>query len=71
VTLKESNVVYDFWKTPEVHNIVSMYAFNYTNQMEVLEFGEKPRVEELGPYAFRYCFNPLRFSSNNVFNMNE
>ena len=53
MTLKEGNVVYNIWENPEVHNIVSMYGFNYTNYENAIAMGVKLRVEQVGPYAFR------------------
>jgi len=43
---------YRYWKDPPVHPSMFMYFFNLTNQQEFLAGREKPKLVEVGPYAY-------------------
>ncbi len=52
VPLAEDSPVTKSWLSPPVTPLIRLYFFNYTNPEGFLR-GEKPRVQELGPYVYR------------------
>ncbi|XP_017266073.1 lysosome membrane protein 2c [Kryptolebias marmoratus] len=52
VVLKNGTEAFGAWKDPPAPIYMQFYFFNVTNPQEVLD-GEKPAVEELGPYTYR------------------
>ncbi|CAH8823642.1 unnamed protein product [Trichobilharzia szidati] len=46
------SVVYPEWLQPSIPVYIQFYLFNLTNPVE-FQAGEKPRVEQLGPYTYR------------------
>lgn len=44
---------YTMWKDVPVPFFMSVYFFHVLNPTEILN-GEKPMVEERGPYVYRY-----------------
>ncbi|KAK9506506.1 hypothetical protein O3M35_008431 [Rhynocoris fuscipes] len=53
VTIKENGTFYKLWLNPKVGVIVRVYPFNYTNMEAIISGKEIPKVQEVGPYAFR------------------
>ena len=45
--------MYKFWENSPVPMYIRFYLFNVTNSREVIEFQDKPIVQQLGPYTFR------------------
>lgn len=53
VTIAQGSASYDMWQNSSVKPYVSIYPFNYTNIDRVLEYGDTPVVQELGPFVYR------------------
>lgn len=52
LTLHEGGRTYNFWKAPPVVPRLEVYIYNVTNADEFLNNGEKPALQELGPYVY-------------------
>ncbi|KAF5927107.1 hypothetical protein HPG69_010609 [Diceros bicornis minor] len=57
VRIDPSSMSYNMWKEIPVPFYLSVYFFNVLNPDEILQ-GEKPQVQERGPYVYRYQFQP-------------
>lgn len=53
VTITQGSSSYNMWLNPPVKPYVSIYPFNYTNIEDVLEYGDTPIVQELGPFVYK------------------
>lgn len=49
----KNEMTYTMWKDVPVPFFMSVYFFNVLNPKEILA-GEKPMVEQRGPYVYRY-----------------
>lgn len=49
----KNDLTYTMWKDLPVPFFMSVYFFNVLNPAEILK-GEKPMVEQRGPYVYRY-----------------
>lgn len=49
----KNDLTYTMWKDIPVPFFMSVYFFNVLNPAEILK-GEKPMVEQRGPYVYRY-----------------
>lgn len=49
----ENSEQYDRWRIVPQPLIFKVYIFNVTNHRDVLA-GELPKVEEIGPYIYKY-----------------
>lgn len=45
-------MTFGWWKTPPVHPSIKVYVYNVTNADAFLNNGEKPILDELGPFAY-------------------
>ncbi|XP_066991108.2 lysosome membrane protein 2 isoform X2 [Anabrus simplex] len=52
LVLKNNTQTFEWWQRPPVEPYMRVHVFNYTN-MEAFMHGEKPKVQEVGPYTFR------------------
>ncbi|VDN09315.1 unnamed protein product [Dibothriocephalus latus] len=52
IAIKPGSAVYSNWVSPDTPVLFSIYLFNITNRKEILA-GQKPRVQEIGPYVYR------------------
>jgi hypothetical protein len=50
--LREGGQVFNLWKKPPVHPMMNIYVYNVTNADEFLNNGDKPILDELGPYVY-------------------
>ncbi|XP_012664499.1 scavenger receptor class B member 1 isoform X1 [Otolemur garnettii] len=66
VRIDPSSLSYNMWKEIPVPFYLSVYFFNILNPEEILK-GEKPQVQERGPYVYR----EFRHKSNITFNDND
>lgn len=51
LVIKENSSDFSVWIEPDTPIYLKVFIFNLTNQEEFLN-GQKPRLEELGPYVF-------------------
>ncbi|XP_042534183.1 lysosome membrane protein 2 [Dipodomys spectabilis] len=56
MVLRNGTEIFDSWEKPPVPVYAQFYFFNVTNPEEILQ-GEKPRLEEVGPYTYRELRN--------------
>ena len=52
--LTENGEIFDLWAKPPVDLYIKIYLFNITNADEFLAGKEKMRVQQIGPYVYRY-----------------
>lgn len=51
IVLRNGSETFDSWRKPPLPVYSQFYFFNVTNPEEILQ-GEKPRLEEVGPYTY-------------------
>ncbi|CAK1546487.1 unnamed protein product [Leptosia nina] len=51
--LWNGSVSYSYWQRPGVIRLTKVYIFNVTNPQGFLENGEKPKLNEVGPFVYR------------------
>jgi len=66
LTLQEGGRTFNFWKAPPVVPRLEVYIYNVTNADEFLNNGEKPALQELGPYVYlqRWEKADIEFNEN-------
>ncbi|VDD78333.1 unnamed protein product [Mesocestoides corti] len=52
VAITPSSSVCENWVAPDTPIFFSIYLFNITNHHDILR-GEKPRIQQIGPYVYR------------------
>jgi hypothetical protein len=50
------------WTRPPMNNVMNFYIYNITNVDDILYFGGKPSVHEIGPFAIREEENKRNYS---------
>lgn len=68
VALQEGGRAYGWWKAPPVVPRMDIYIYNVTNADEFLNNGEKPALQELGPYVYveRWEKVEIKFNGNDT-----
>lgn len=61
----DGSPAYEIWRDVPVPMSLTFYLFNLTNPVE-FENGEKPRVEEVGPYVYREYHEKVNISPNHA-----
>lgn len=51
--LKDGSLSFHYWQKPGVIRLTKVYIFNVTNPDTFLSEGEKPRLQEIGPFVYR------------------
>jgi hypothetical protein len=46
-------MTFNWWRQPPVEPVIKIYIYNVTNADEFLIDGQKPKIDELGPYVYR------------------
>lgn len=64
ITLTPGSQVFDHWRKPPVHPVMRIYVYNVTNADEFLNNGEKPILDELGPYTYIETWEKVNLSFN-------
>ena len=54
--LKNGSESYTNWKNPPVTVYMQFYMFDVKNAYEIINNGEKPMVEQRGPYTYRWVY---------------
>lgn len=52
IALQTGSLTFKWWKQPPVHPVMKIYVYNVTNANAFLNDGEKPILDELGPYVY-------------------
>ncbi|XP_043498614.1 scavenger receptor class B member 1 [Polistes fuscatus] len=53
IALKDGGRTFGWWKAPPVTPLLHIYIYNVTNADEFLNNGDKPILNELGPYVYK------------------
>jgi len=64
ITLKDGGQVFTMWKKPPVHPVMKVYVYNVTNPDDFLTNGDKPILDELGPYVYIETWEKVNLSFN-------
>ncbi|XP_063927291.1 scavenger receptor class B member 1 [Zophobas morio] len=51
--LWNGSLSFQYWQKPGVLRLTKVYIFNVTNPDSFLNLGEKPRLQEIGPFVYR------------------
>ncbi|XP_045466919.1 scavenger receptor class B member 1 isoform X2 [Harmonia axyridis] len=51
--LWNGSISFQYWQKPGVVRLTKVYIFNVTNPDEFLEDGDKPQLQEIGPFVYR------------------
>lgn len=51
--LWNGTISFHYWQKPGVVRLTKIYIFNVTNPDGFLNYGEKPRLNEIGPFVYR------------------
>lgn len=51
--LWNGSLSFQYWQKPGVVRLTKVYIFNVTNTDGFLNYGEKPKVEEVGPFVYK------------------
>lgn len=64
--LWNGTISYHYWQRPGVVRLTKVFIFNVTNPDGFLNGGEKPRLEEIGPFVYRENMEKvnIRFHDN-------
>ncbi|XP_066594971.1 scavenger receptor class B member 1 [Prorops nasuta] len=68
VALRDGGRTYKWWREPPVVPRMHIYIYNVTNADEFLNNGEKPALQELGPYVYtqRWSKADVKFNDNDT-----
>ena len=64
IALRDGGRTFGWWKTPPVSPHMHVYIYNVTNADEFLNNGEKPSLQELGPYVYIQRWEKVNISWN-------
>jgi hypothetical protein len=66
LAIREGGHSYKWWKEPPVEPHMKVYIYNVTNADEFLNNGEKPTLQELGPYVYKQHWEKvdIKFNDN-------
>lgn len=53
--------IFNLWAQPPVDLYIKIYLFNITNAEDFLSGREQLKVEQVGPYVYKYV-NDIKFS---------
>ncbi|XP_050447396.1 scavenger receptor class B member 1 [Cataglyphis hispanica] len=51
--LWNGSLSFQYWQKPGVARLTKVYIFNVTNTENFLQFNEKPKLQEIGPFVYR------------------
>lgn len=51
--LWNGSLAFHYWQKPGVVRLTKVYIFNMTNAEGFLQFNEKPKLQEIGPFVYR------------------
>lgn len=64
VTLRDGGQTFNWWREPPVAPQLRVYIYNVTNADEFLNNGEKPVLDEIGPYVYNQHWEKVEVKFN-------
>jgi hypothetical protein len=52
IILRDGSQTFGWWRKPPVTPLIKVYVYNVTNAEAFLNEGQKPVLDELGPYVY-------------------
>ncbi|XP_049792924.1 lysosome membrane protein 2 isoform X1 [Schistocerca nitens] len=73
IVLRNGSMTFDWWREPPVDPVMSVYIYNVTNADAFLNNGDKPILEELGPFVYIQHWEKvnLEFNDNDTLTFNQ
>jgi len=62
--LWNGSISYQYWQKPGVIRLTKLYIFNMTNPENFLHRGEKPKLQEIGPFVYREDMEKVNIKFN-------
>lgn len=63
--LSNGSLSFYYWQKPGVIRLTKMYIFNVTNPESFLHNGEKPKLQEIGPFVYREDMEKVNIKFHN------
>lgn len=51
--LWNGSLSFQYWQKPGVVRLTKVYIFNMTNVENFLQYNEKPKLQEIGPFVYK------------------
>ncbi|XP_068086311.1 scavenger receptor class B member 1 isoform X2 [Anabrus simplex] len=73
LVLRNESMTFGWWRKPPVKPLMKVYVYNVTNADGFLNNGEKPVLNELGPYVYVQSWEKvnLAFNKNHTISFNQ
>lgn len=65
VALRDGGQTFGWWRLPPVNPQMHVYIYNVTNADDFLNNGDKPALQELGPYVYVERWEKVEVKFNN------
>ncbi|CAL7951353.1 unnamed protein product [Xylocopa violacea] len=63
--LWNGSIAFQYWQKPGVVRLTKVYIFNVTNAENFLQYNEKPKLQEVGPFVYREDMEKVNIAFHN------